>query len=268
VTPAAGLVDFRQLDLLAGADTAVHRVDARAKVFTTVVFIACAMSFDRYAVVALLPFFAFPIALATAARLPTAFLLRKIAMVLPVAVVIGLPNVWLDTSPLLHFGDLQVSGGWVSLLSIMLRSLVAASASVVLVAVTGFPAISGALQRMGMPRVLAVQLLLLYRYLVVLGEEATRMTMAHRQRAAGNRLSMRLFATLVGRLLLRTWDRGERIYLAMCARGFDGEFHGGASSRLGAADIAFAAAWCALFVLFRIEAPASWIGETTLRVLG
>jgi len=257
VTPAAGLVDFRQLDLLAGADTAVHRVDARAKVFTTVVFIACAMSFDRYAVVALLPFFAFPIALATAARLPTAFLLRKIAMVLPVAVVIGLPNVWLDTSPLLHFGDLQVSGGWVSLLS-----------SVVLVAVTGFPAISGALQRMGMPRVLAVQLLLLYRYLVVLGEEATRMTMAHRQRAAGNRLSMRLFATLVGRLLLRTWDRGERIYLAMCARGFDGEFHGGASSRLGAADIAFAAAWCALFVLFRIEAPASWIGETTLRVLG
>ena len=84
----AGLLDFRRLDLLATGDSALHRLDARAKVLVTLVFIVCTMSFHRYAVASLIPFFVFPLAVATAARLPIAFLLRKVALVLPVALLI------------------------------------------------------------------------------------------------------------------------------------------------------------------------------------
>jgi cobalt/nickel transport system permease protein len=261
------VLDFRRLDLLATGDSGLHRLDARAKVFVTLVFIVCTMSFDRYAVAALIPFFVFPLAVVTAGRLPIPFLLRKVALVLPVALLIGLPNPWFDRAVLLQLGGLQISGGWISLLSIMLRSLLAAAAAIVLVAMTGFPAICGALERMGMPRSLAVQLLFLYRYLAVLGEEAVRMTVARQQRGGGRPLSIRLYGTLVGRLLLRTWDRAERIYLAMCARGFTGDFRSGQASRLGRREIAYVAGWCGLFLLLRTLDVTQWLGAAVLGVL-
>lgn len=262
----SSLLDFRRLDLLATGDSALHRLDARAKVLVTLVFIVCAMSFHRYAVASLIPFFVFPMAVVTAARLPIAFLVRKAALVLPVALLIGLPNPWFDRAVLLQLGGLHISGGWISLLSIVLRSLLAAAAAIVLVAVTGFPAICGALERMGMPRPLAVQLLFLYRYLAVLGEEAVRMTVAREQRGGGP-LSIRLYGTLVGRLLLRTWDRAERIYLAMCARGFTGDFRSGQPSRLRRLDFAYVVGWCGLFLLLRTQDVTHRLGTAALGVL-
>ncbi len=225
----AALVEFRQLDQLATRPSPMHRLDARAKVVVTLGFIVCVMSFDRYAVAQLLPFFAFPILVAAWAGLPAQLVLRKIAIVIPVALLIALPNPFFDRDVLFHVGGVGISGGWLSLVSILLRALLAAAAALVLVAVTGFPAICGAFERLGMPRTLAVQLLFLYRYLAVLGEEALRMTTARELRGGGRPLSIRLYGVLIGRLLMRTWDRAERIYLAMCARGFVGDFNRGSA---------------------------------------
>ncbi len=157
----------------------------------TIVFIVCVMSFGRYEISRLVPYFAFPIVLVVAARVPARLVLQKALLVLPVALLIGLPNPLFDREPLTRIGDMTVSGGWVSMGSIVLRALLAAIASIVLVAVTGFPAICGALERLGMPRPLAVQLLFLYRYLGVLGEEAMRMDYAHDLRSNGHSLSIR-----------------------------------------------------------------------------
>jgi len=268
-TPAVltGLLDFRRLDLLATGETALHRLDARAKVLVTLVFIVCVMSFGRYAVAQLLPYFVFPIAIIASARLPAQFMARKALLVLPIALLIGLPNPYFDREVVLHTAGLDITGGWISMLSIVLRALLAAAAAMVLVAVTGFPATCGALERLGMPRPLAVQLLFLYRYLAVLGEEALRMTVARDQRAGGRPLSIHLYGSLVGRLLLRTWDRAERIHLAMCARGFSGEFPSSHRSHLGLDGIVYLAGWCGLFVLLRLGDVTHWLGATTLGAL-
>ena len=259
-----GLLDFRRLDLMATGDSALHRLDARAKVVVTLAFVICVMSFGRHTVAPLLPFFVFPIAVVAVAGLPAAFLARKIALVLPVALVIGSPNPLFDREVLLRFAEVEITGGWISLLSIVLRALLATAAAIVLVAVTGFPAICGALERMGMPQPLAVQLLFLYRYLAVLGEEALRMKTARELRGGGRPLSMRLYGTLVGRLLLRTWDRAERIHLAMCARGFVGDFRSGRLSRFGWPEVAYVAGWCGLFLLLRTQDPTHRLGAAML----
>ena len=263
----AGLVEFRQLDLLATQPSAIHRLDARAKAIVTLAFIGCVMSFGRYTVAPLLPFFAFPVLVAGWARLPSRLLLRKIAMVIPIALLIALPNPFFDREVLLRVGGLGISGGWISLVSILLRALLAAAAAIVLVAVTGFPAICGALERLGMPRTLAVQLLLLYRYLAVLGEEALRMTTARELRGGGRPLSIRLYSVLIGRLLTRTWDRAERIYLAMCARGFVGDFNSGQRSVFGLRDAAYVAGWCGFFILLRAQDVAYLVGRAILGLL-
>lgn len=227
-------------------------------------FVLAVVSFSRYAVAPLLPFFAFPMLAATWARLPLRFLARKVMLVVPVALLIALPNPFFDRESILRVAGVGISGGWVSLVSILLRAMLATAAAVTLVGVTGFPAICGALERLGMPKVLAVQLLFLYRYLTVLGEEAIRMSTAREMRAAGRSLSLRLYGVLVGRLLVRTWDRAERIHLAMCARGFVGEFNVGPRTAIGVREWVFVGTCCAAFAMLRFVDVGRVVGSLVL----
>jgi cobalt/nickel transport system permease protein len=245
------LGDFRRLELLAAGDSAIHRLDARAKLLATAAFLVAVISFDRYALAALLPFAAFPLWLTLAAGLPAALVLRRSALVLPFALAVGALNPLFDPAPLFELAGHPVSGGVVSWASIVLRALLAASAAVVLVATTGFAAIAAALGRLGLPRALVVQLALLYRYLQLLGEEAGRLLRARELRAAGAPLRLAEFGPLAGQLLLRSWDRADRIYLAMRARGFDGRYRPAAPGRWSWRDSAFVAAWLVAFVALR-----------------
>jgi len=62
---ATGLSALDRLDRLARLDTPVHRVDPRAKVITTAVFVVCVVSYGKYDLLGLLPFALFPVVLAT-----------------------------------------------------------------------------------------------------------------------------------------------------------------------------------------------------------
>ena len=245
-----GLLDFRGLDLLARGESAVHRCDARAKIPVALVFLVCVMSFERHAIAPLLPYFAFAIVIVAWARLPLGIVARKAALVLPFAFVVGLANPWFEREVVVA-GGVSFGAGWLSLASIVLRSLLAGAAAVVLIAVTGFPTLCAALARLGVPRPFVVQLMFLHRYLVVVGEEAARMAAARAQRSGGRPLSMRGYAALAGNLLLKSLDRAERIHHAMRARGFDGSYPLRTPGRFGGRDAAVAAACCALLVLLR-----------------
>ena len=73
-----------------------------------------------------------------------------------------------------------------------------------------------------LPTVMLSTLALMDRYLPVLGEETRRMTRARASRTfAGTRVvSWQNVALIIGQLFIRSADRAERIYLAMCARGW------------------------------------------------
>lgn len=263
-----GLLAFRQLDELATTPSPLQGLDARAKLLATLAFVLVVMSFDRREVAALVPFAVFPAVVATMGRVPIGWLLRKLAFVLPIALVIALPNPWLDREVVARWGGLEVTGGWLSLCSIVLRAMLAAAAALLLVAVTGFPALCHALGRLGMPQALVVQLLFLYRYLAVLAEEALRMTLARELRGGGRPLSMRQTGPLLGTLLLRTWARAERIHLAMCSRGFDGRMPSPSASRLAWRDGAWMGGWLALFALLRTQDLVHALGAAALAMAG
>jgi cobalt/nickel transport system permease protein len=175
--------DLGRLDLLAGKDTIIHRLDPRVKVITTLIFIICVVSFNKYEVSRLLPFFIFPALLVGIADLPLNYLLRKLILVSPFVLFIGIFNPFLDREILLQIGSLQVSGGWFSLISILLRFILTVGAGLLLIATTGFPAICMAIEKLGAPKIFTVLLLMLYRYLFVLVEESIRMMRAYTLRA-------------------------------------------------------------------------------------
>ncbi|AMV73377.1 cobalt ECF transporter T component CbiQ [Desulfuromonas carbonis] len=260
------IFDIGALDTLAQGDSAVHRLDPRAKLVTCLVFIVCVASFDKYTISALLPFLIFPLALAGRAGLPLGFLAKRLLVVAPFAIFIGIFNPLFDREILLQLGPLAISGGWVSFASILLRFVLTIGIALILVATTSFPGVCMALEGIGAPRVFAVQLLLLYRYLFVLINEAMRMVRARALRSFhGRGLGMKIFSQMVGQLLLRTLDRAQRVHLAMLCRGFNGEIRSLRRLHIGRAELLFTGGWTALFVLLRLvnlpQFLGSWVTE-------
>lgn len=246
------LLDFKRLDQLAMAVTPIHRLDPRAKVLVTLGFIVSVMSFGRYELTALAPFFVFPVVMVSLGNLPPGYILKKLLLLCPFVLMVGIFNPIFDRAILVQFGPLGISGGWISFASIMVRSVLTVSVALILVGVTGFPAVCLALERMGMPRAFAVQLIFLYRYIFILTDEGVRMARAREMRSFGVRgLDLRTYSSLLGHFLLRTWSRAERIHLAMLSRGFTGEFHTRNEFRFGVREMLFLSGWLVVFVLFR-----------------
>ena len=248
-----GLYDLGRLDRLAALDTPVHRLDPRAKVLTTLVLLVCVVSFGTYELLPMAPFAFFPVALIAEGGLPAGFLLRKVLAVAPFAVFVGVFNPLIDRTIVAEIAGVAITGGWVSFVSILLRVLLTTTAALVLIATTGMGGVCAALQRLGLPDVLTTQLLLLYRYIFVLGEETMRMARARALRSFGRRgMGLGVYVNMLGSLLLRTYARAERVYRAMLARGFDGRVRTLGDRAIGGRDVVFTLGWSAAFVLFRI----------------
>jgi len=253
--------DLGTLDTLAYRDSSVHRLDPRAKVIVSLAFIVTIASFGRYDVSALLPLALFPWAMVVLGGLPAGYLIRKVLLVAPFALFIGIFNPILDRAPLLSLGPLELSGGWISFASIMLRFALTVSVALVLIATTSFPGVCRALEKLGAPRVFAVQLLFLYRYLFVLVDEGARMVRARKLRSQpGRGEGFRSFVPLLGQLLLRTLARAQRIHQAMLCRAFDGEFRSTHKDTFGRRELVFLLGWGSFFLAARLYPLPTLIG--------
>jgi cobalt/nickel transport system permease protein len=255
-------INLGRMDELARLDTPVHRLDARAKIIATIVFLVAVMSFPRHAIAPLIPFFLFPVALMNMGRIPPAMILRNLLIASPFAIVIGIFNPLLDREPVLMLGSLTITGGWISFFSILLRFALTVSAALTLVAVTGLHRLGAGLEQLGAPRAFVQQLFFLYRYLFVVVDEGATMVRAVQMRSPGLRaLPLRTFGTLTGNLLLRSMDRAGRIHCAMVARGYDGTMPAPRSSTVTIRDICFVTAWVAFFIVARIWNLPAWLGS-------
>jgi cobalt/nickel transport system permease protein len=116
--------------------------------------------------------------------------------------------------------------------SIVVKSWVSVQAAILLVIVTPLPDLLWALRSLRVPEPLVAITSFMYRYLFVLVDEAGRLLRARASRSAsvagyraGKSLVWRGKVTgyMVGSLMLRSFERSERIYHAMASRGYTGE---------------------------------------------
>jgi cobalt/nickel transport system permease protein len=254
--------DIGHLDALSSKETPIHKVDSRVKVLTTIYFIVIVISFNKYDPAALAPLIVYPMAIMIIGNIPFSYIAKKLLIASPFVLSVALFNPILDRSPALDLGAFNVSGGVLSFVSIMAKYVLTVSAGLALIACTGFDSICSALARMGVPGAFTIQLLFLYRYIFVLGEEAASMSRARALRSFGKKgLGMSVYSSMMGHLLLRTMDRAQRIHLAMLCRGFDGQIHHAASSKIRLSDLLFFAGWCSLFTLLRLYDLPAWLGK-------
>ncbi|MFZ2938519.1 MAG: cobalt ECF transporter T component CbiQ [Candidatus Omnitrophota bacterium] len=260
--------DIGYMDTLAAGDSLLHRLDPRAKLITTLLFIVTVVSFNKYTLSAMTPFFIYPIVLISFGGLPYRYILKKVLIVSPFAILVGIFNPLMDREILIQLGSIGISAGWVSFVSIILRFILTVTAAFILISLTGFNAVCGALIKFGVPMPFVIQLLFFYRYIFVLTDETERMVRAGSFRAFNSKaIGFNAFVSLVGNLLLRTLDRAERIYHAMCCRGFDGHIRIIRSMKIGYQEIIFTFGWALLFIFLRFSNLPLKLGTLIIGVL-
>ena len=104
----------------------------------------------------------------------------------------------------------------------LIKSNLSVLALLLLVWTTSFQEILQQLRKARLPEVMLSTLTLMCRYLPVLAEESRRMqrALASRTFAPRRRLAWANLAAIAAQLFVRSAERAERIYLAMCARGW------------------------------------------------
>ena len=131
---------------------------------------------------------------------------------------------------------------WLSVLSMMLLVQTTARAQLLL-----------GLERLRLPRILVLMLSFMYRYVDVMRNQlnCARRALESRAPALTRRKQLLLYGNLAGSMLIRAYDRGERIYAAMLSRGYTGTLPCYETAPVRFGDVALVAG-SALFVVAMI----------------
>ena len=214
----------------------VHARDPRVKVLLSLGFILTMVLLPDGSWTAFVLSWAALLGAARLAQLPGAYLPARSLIALPFALAAVTVLFTLPGEPVLavKLGSwtLTISdAGLLRFASILLRSWLAVQAAVLLTAVTEFPDFVHALQHLRVPQLLTAILSFMYRYLFVLADEAMRLLRARASRS-GRRGDARARSSIpwrahvagcmVGQLFLRSYERSDRVYQAMLARGYQG----------------------------------------------
>jgi cobalt/nickel transport system permease protein len=184
------------------------------------------------------------LALAAVARLPWRWYLGRAAAVgVFVALFTGpLPFLLDGPGPTAHLGPVTVS--WYGLSVALLiagKALTVLTLMLVLLASAPLEDTLKAAHALRVPGLLVQLAVLTYRYIFVLAGELATLRVALRVRGYRNRANRHSYRTVghvAGALLVRGYERAERVGQAMRCRGFTGRFHSLAEFRTTAADVA------------------------------
>lgn len=256
------LYNIRFLDELAEKQTVIHKIHPLAKLLTTMIFLIVVVSFGKYEISGLVPFIMYPVVIIALAEIPLLHILKRMLLVAPLAVGIGAFNPLFDNSVVFILAGFQLTGGWISFFSILIKFGLTVLAAVTIIATTGMDRIATALRMLRVPRLFVLQLLLTYRYISVLMEEVARTVQAYSLRAAAHKgIKPGAWGSLAGNLLLRTYERAQRLYRAMVLRGFDGEYNTGCDRRMAAKDMLYLCGWVFFFLSARFYNIPAFIGS-------
>lgn len=214
----------------------LHRLDPRVKVVSVLVFILSnAVLPDGSWAAFALAWLALLVA-NDLSQLGLWFTLRRSFVALPFALVAVSAIFSPNGTPLaeweLGFVTLVPTDlGLIRFFSILVRSWLSVQMAILLVATTQFPDLIHAFEHLRVPRVLTTTIAFLYRYMFVLTDEVFRLMRAREARSAGVPgkkrggsvwWRARVTGSMAGQLFLRSYERSERIYNAMVARGYAG----------------------------------------------
>jgi cobalt/nickel transport system permease protein len=205
-------------------DSVVHRLPAHVKLVALLGFVLVVVAtpptqywtFGGYA--ALLA------GVVVLARIPARFVLRRMVVEVPFVVFAVLMPIVSTGARIDVLGVSLSESGLLSAWSLLAKGTLGVVASILLAATTDARDLLLALQRLRLPARMVEIASFMVRYLGVVAAEMQRMRIARESRAfqARHLGHLKVVARGAGALFIRTYERGERVHLAMLSRGYTG----------------------------------------------
>ncbi|NJC97842.1 MAG: cobalt ECF transporter T component CbiQ [Anaerolineales bacterium] len=230
---------FDAFDRYHDTQSFIHRLEPRVKVVVTIAYILSNALLPDGAWIAFGLAWLFLLSANVLSNLGITFTLKRSFVALPFALVaitvlFSIPGESLSAFHFL-FWDLTITDmGLLRFVSILIRSWLSVQMAILLVATARFPDIVHALEHLRVPSILTTIIAFLYRYLFVLVDEVFRLLRAREARSAaaagersGGSVAWRagVAGSMAGQLFLRSYERSDRVYNAMLARGYTGHLN-------------------------------------------
>lgn len=242
------------LDRYSNLDSFIHRLDPRTRLLCIFAFILAVAATPPGAWQAFAFYLVLVVALILLSRVPLTFVLKRSLVIVPFVLVIALfipffkegevagsYNIW--------GWELRVTySGLLVLWSVVAKASLSILALVLLSSTTPLPKLLKGLEQLRVPAVFIMIISFMYRYLFVLIDEAMRLRRARDSRSFGGSWlwHLKTIGHMLGTLFLRSYERAERIYAAMLARGFQGPRRPVTALSFARGDLYFAAVFFVL----------------------
>jgi len=255
------LREIEKLNNLQQRNQWMNRIHPLVKVLLSLFYILLTVSVDKYRIDLMLALAIYPFMCFNLADLRLRDALYRLRLILPLVIFVGIFNPIFDRRTVLVFMGISVSGGTISMLNLMIKGINAVLAAYILIATTSIEDICYALRLLHVPKVIVIVILLLNRYLSVLGEEADRIMTAYHLRAPQQKgLHYTVWGPLVGQWLMRSMDRAEILYESMTLRGFKGEFEPSGRHSSLPASLPYLFFWTVVLLVLRFTPLLQMIG--------
>lgn len=257
---------IKSFEELGEKQTIVHTIHPLAKLMITVVYIVSVVSFSKYEILGILPLILYPIVTFYLGDVPFKSTLKTSLLGLPFILGIGMFNPIFDQNIVATVFNLNITSGWISFISLVIKGILTIMAGLLFVSTTGIENIAMSLRIIGVPKIITMQFVLTYRYICVFLENVGDIYNAYMLRAPRQKgLNFKVWGSLIGQLLIRSFERGERIHNAMVLRGFEGEFNNTKAETIKNKDYIYIIIWISFFIIARNINIPLFIGSFIIR---
>lgn len=210
------IYDIKKIDELGEFNTPIHKINTVVKIIITLIYVIKVISIKNFSTVQVSILIAYPLILFIIGKIPIKIILKKVIFVLPIIISIVGINLIIDFS----YNQIIFS------LLLLFKCTFSLIGSLLLIVTTGINKLSIGLRKLKVPKILVVQILMLYRYIVLMMEEGYRIKSAYELRTLDRKtMTLKDWGQIMGQMLLKSIDRSEKIYGAMKLRGFNGEYY-------------------------------------------
>ena len=202
----------------------VHRAPAHLKVLALLGFMLLVVATPGDWLLAFAGYLAVLVAVVAVSRVPATYLLRRMVVEVPF-VVFAVLTPFIATGPRVEVLGVAVSQpGLTAAWALLVKGTLGVLASLTLAATTEPRDLLAGLERLRVPNLLVQIMGFMVRYLDVVTDEMRRMRVARESRGftARDVRHWPVIARSAGALFIRSYERGERVHLAMLSRGYTG----------------------------------------------
>jgi len=249
------------LDKYSDLGSIIHRLDPRVKVIVFFILILVIVSTPPQELVKFSGYFLILLILILLSRIPLPFIFVRSLVIIPFVLLTAIFIPFFkggEVAGSYNFLTLHLTISYKGLLilqNILIKSWLSVLSLTILTSTTKFSSLLKALEILKIPRVMILIASFFYRYMFLLVDQIMKIKNARDSRSFKKNplYQFKIIGYMVGELFIRTYDRAERIYLAMLSRGFNGTIYTLESFKIKGFDLYFLGSLVTIIFLIRLR---------------